>query len=91
MDVKKTACSLIRLDLAGFAVSTGSACSSGTVEPSKTLLAIGLSADEALASLRVSFGITNRPEEVDAFLDTLAREVAELRRLSPLALAGGVR
>ncbi len=82
---------LIRLDLAGFAVSTGSACSSGTVEPSKTLLAIGLSADEALASLRVSFGITNRPEEVDAFLDTLAREVSELRRLSPLALAGGAR
>ena len=82
---------LIRLDLAGFAVSTGSACSSGTVEPSKTLLAIGLSADEALSSLRVSFGITNHPEEVDAFLDALAREVAELRRLSPVALAGEAR
>ncbi len=51
---------LIRLDLAGFAVSTGSACSSGTVEPSKTLLAIGLSRDEALSSLRISFGMTNR-------------------------------
>lgn len=76
---------LIRLDLAGFAVSTGSACSSGTVEPSKTLLAIGLSRDEALSSLRVSFGITNTPGEVDLFLDVLAREVAELRRLSPLA------
>lgn len=75
---------LIRLDLAGFAVSTGSACSSGTVEPSKTLLAIGLSRDEALSSLRVSFGITNTLGEVDLFLDVLAREVAELRRLSPL-------
>ncbi|HYO11919.1 MAG TPA: cysteine desulfurase family protein [Thermoanaerobaculia bacterium] len=75
---------LIRLDLAGFAVSTGSACSSGTVEPSKTLLAIGLSRDQALSSLRVSFGITNTPGEVDLFLDVLAREVAELRRLSPL-------
>ena len=74
---------LIRLDLAGFAVSTGSACSSGTVEPSKTLLAIGLSREEALSSLRVSFGITNTPGEVDLFLDVLAREVAELRRLSP--------
>jgi cysteine desulfurase len=71
---------LIRLDLAGFAVSTGSACSSGSVEPSKTLLAAGISRDEALSSLRVSFGITNTADEVDAFLDALAREVAELRR-----------
>ena len=75
---------LIRLDLAGFAVSTGSACSSGMVEPSKTLLAIGLSPEEALSSLRVSFGVPNTHEEVDAFLSTLAREVAELRRLSPV-------
>lgn len=78
---------LIRLDLAGYAVSTGSACSSGTVEPSKTLLAIGLSRDEALASLRISFGITNRPEEIDGFLDALAREVAELRRVAPAGVA----
>jgi cysteine desulfurase len=75
---------LIRLDIAGFAVSTGSACSSGTVEPSKTLLAIGLAPEEALSSLRISFGMTNRDEDVDAFLATLAREVAELRRLSPV-------
>jgi cysteine desulfurase len=71
---------LIRLDLAGFAVSTGSACSSGSVEPSKTLLAAGISREEALASLRVSFGIGNTFEEVDAFLGALAREVASLRR-----------
>jgi cysteine desulfurase len=74
---------LIRLDLAGYAVSTGAACSSGTVEPSKTLLATGISREEALASLRVSFGITNTEEDVDAFLDALAREVAELRRVGP--------
>lgn len=74
---------LIRLDLAGFAVSTGAACSSGTVEPSKTLLAAGISRDEALSSLRVSFGITNTEQDVDAFLDALAREVTELRRVSP--------
>jgi cysteine desulfurase len=73
---------LIRLDLAGFAVSTGSACSSGTVEPSKTLLAAGFSAAEALSSLRISFGAGNRVEEVDAFLAALEREVAELRRLA---------
>lgn len=72
---------LIRLDVAGFAVSTGSACSSGVVEPSKTLLAMGLSRDEALSSLRVSFGMMNRVEEVERFLDALAREVAELRRV----------
>lgn len=77
---------LIRLDLAGYAVSTGSACSSGTVEPSKTLLAIGLSRDEALSSLRVSFGIANRPEEVDGFLDAVALEVAELRRVAPVGV-----
>ncbi len=71
---------LIRLDLAGFAVSTGSACSSGSVEPSKTLLAAGISRQEALSSLRVSFGISNTMEQVDAFLGALAREVAELRR-----------
>ena len=77
---------LIRLDLAGFAVSTGSACSSGTVEPSRTLMAMGLSRDEALSSLRVSFGITNTPEEVDTFLDALAREVAALRRVAPVGV-----
>ncbi|HEX6901433.1 MAG TPA: cysteine desulfurase family protein [Thermoanaerobaculia bacterium] len=74
---------LIRLDLAGYAVSTGAACSSGMVEPSRTLLAAGISREEALASLRVSFGITNTREDVDGFLDALAREVAELRRVSP--------
>jgi cysteine desulfurase len=73
---------LIRLDLAGYAVSTGSACSSGVVEPSRTLLAAGIPAAEALSSLRVSFGAGNRPHEVDAFLDELARQVAELRRLA---------
>src|SRR5436305_1084523 len=73
---------LIRLDLAGFAVSTGSACSSGAVEPSKTLLAIGLSPEEALSSLRISFGLFNTSEEVDAFLDALEREVGALRRVS---------
>lgn len=71
---------LIRLDRAGFAVSTGSACAAGSAEPSKTLLALGIAREEALASLRVSFGITNRPEEVSTFLDVLTREVAGLRQ-----------
>jgi len=82
---------LIRLDLAGYAVSTGSACASGAVEPSKTLTAMGMAADEALASLRVSFGITNTVEEVDGFLPVLAREVAELRRLSTSTVGAAER
>ena len=70
---------MIRLDLAGYAVSTGSACASGAVEPSPLLLAMGIARDEALASIRISFGLTNRPAEVDAFLPELAAAVAALR------------
>ena len=71
----------IRLDLAGYAVSTGAACHSGVVEPSETLLAMGIPREEALASLRISFGMTNTLAEVDAFLPVLAREVSALRAL----------
>ena len=69
---------MIRLDLAGFAVSTGAACSSGAVQASPTLTAMGMSDDEAIASLRVSFGLPNTVEEVDAFLPVLAGAVAAL-------------
>jgi cysteine desulfurase len=74
---------MMRLDLAGFAVSTGAACGSGTLQASATLLALGLPPAVALASLRISLGIENRSEEVDAFLAALAREVAVLRALAP--------
>lgn len=74
---------LIRLDLRGFAVSTGSACGSGTVEPSRTMRAMGVETREALASLRVSFGKSSTSAEVDAFLEVLAQEVAVLRGLAP--------
>lgn len=73
---------LIRLDLAGFAVSTGSACSSGAVEPSVAAKAMRMDRAEALSSLRVSFGMTNTADEVERFLAALTREVAELRELS---------
>ncbi len=73
---------MMRLDLAGFAVSTGAACGSGAVEPSATLMATGMPRAEALASIRVSFGIGNRSEEVDAFLTVLEHEVAALRSFS---------
>ncbi len=71
---------LIRLDLAGFAVSTGAACASGSVEPSTVLLSLGIKSDLALASLRVSFGAGNTMSQVEHFLETLEREVATLRR-----------
>lgn len=60
-----------RLDAAGFAVSTGAACHDGKPSPSAALLAMGVSADEALASLRISFGMTNTTDEVDALLAAL--------------------
>jgi cysteine desulfurase len=70
---------MIRLDLAGHAVSTGAACGSGTVQASPTLIAMGMPREEAIASLRVSFGLPNTIEEVDAFLPVLAEAVAALR------------
>jgi cysteine desulfurase len=78
---------LIRLDLEGFAVSAGAACSSGTVEPSETLLAMGVSGEEALSALRISFGQGNTIEEVDAFLAVLTRQVEELRQAASTGYA----
>ena len=73
---------VVRLDLAGFAVSTGAACASGVVEPSRTLLAMGVAPAEALASIRISLGTTNDEAEIARFLPVLAREVEALRGLS---------
>ena len=74
---------VISLDLKGFAVSSGSACSSGAVEPSHVLLAIGLSRERARASLRFSLGHSNTEEQVDALVDAVAESAAHLRKLSP--------
>lgn len=65
------------LDGAGFAVSAGAACGAGKAAPSPTLKALGLSDEEALSSLRISFGMDNRQEEVDAFLKILPGALAE--------------
>ena len=73
---------VVRLDLAGFAVSTGAACASGVVEPSRTLLAMGVSPEEAIASVRISLGTSNDEAEIDRFLPVLAHEVEALRALS---------
>lgn len=74
---------VIALDLKGFGVSTGSACSSGAVTPSHVLTAIGLQPSAAKSSLRFSLGRTNSPAQVDALVDALAASVTHLRNLSP--------
>jgi cysteine desulfurase len=73
---------VIALDLRGFAVSTGAACSSGAIAPSHVLTAIGLSADRARASIRFSLGRSNTAAEVDALVEALSASVQHLRRIS---------
>ncbi|HEX2979514.1 MAG TPA: cysteine desulfurase family protein, partial [Anaerolineaceae bacterium] len=72
---------LMALDAAGFACSSGSACKTGNPEPSDVLLAIGLSPDWALGSLRVTLSHQTTPAEVDAFLDRLPDLVEQVRAL----------
>jgi cysteine desulfurase len=74
---------LMSLDVKGFAVSTGAACSSGSPEPSPGLLAMGLTRRQAQNSLRVSLGWENTLEEVDDFVDVLISVVERLRELNP--------
>ncbi len=71
---------LIALDTAGFAISTGSACSSGSIEPSHALLAMGRSIAEARSSLRFSFGRTNSRDEVDQLASAVIAAVQRLRK-----------
>ena len=78
---------VIALDLRGFAVSSGSACSSGAIEPSHVLLAMGLSPEEARSSVRFSRGPGNTVEQVDALIDAVTASVAHLRRISTSVVA----
>ncbi len=75
---------VIALDLKGVAVSTGAACSSGAVEPSHVLTAIGLPPERARASLRFSLGHASTREDVDYVAEVLPAVVEHLRSLSPL-------
>jgi cysteine desulfurase len=75
---------LISLDLQGIAVSTGSACSSGTLEPSPVIRALGRNEELARGAIRFSFGKDNTEQDVDRVLEVLPRVVEKLRVLSPL-------
>ena len=75
---------VIALDLKGLAVSTGAACSSGAIEPSHVLLAMGLRPDRAKASIRFSLGKQNTAEDVDFALGLVPETVGRLRELSPV-------
>ena len=77
---------LIALDLRGFAVSSGAACSSGASEPSHVLTAIGLSRTEARSCVRFSLGRGNTAEQVDALIGAVEESVAQLRRVSTVTV-----
>jgi cysteine desulfurase len=74
---------LINLDMQGIAVSTGSACSSGTLEPSPVIRALGREDELARGAIRFSFGKDNTQADIDRLLEVLPASIENLRRLSP--------
>jgi cysteine desulfurase len=78
---------VIALDLKGLAVSTGAACSSGAIEPSHVLTAMGMPADRARASIRLSLGKQNTDDDVDFAIALVMETVTRLRELSPAGKA----
>ena len=79
---------LLQLDQAGIMVSSGSACASGSLEPSHVILALGYRPEDAHGSVRLSLGRRNTEEEVDRFLEVFPPIVEKLRAMSPLYHAG---
>ena len=75
---------LLDLDMKGISASTGSACTSGSLEPSHVLMAIGLTHEQAHGSLRLSLGRSTTGEQIDYVLDVLPRIVAKRREMSPV-------
>ena len=75
---------VIALDLKGVSVSTGAACSSGAIEPSHVLTAMGLSGEEARASIRFSLGKQTTEADIDFVCERVPEVVSRLRELSPL-------
>ena len=77
---------VMALDRKGFAVASGSACSSDSTEPSHVLMAMGVEPDLARGAVRVSFGSGNTPEQVETFLIVLENELSRLRQLTAIAV-----
>ncbi len=77
---------VIELNKAGFAVASGAACSSTSTDPSTTLLAMGVEPELARGAVRVSFGVTNTPEQVEQLVSSLSTVVARLRQLAAVAV-----
>ncbi|MDQ6708978.1 MAG: cysteine desulfurase [Candidatus Dormibacteraeota bacterium] len=78
---------LLQLDMEGIAASSGSACTSGSLEPSHVILALGYPRDRALGSLRLSVGKDTSDVEIDLVLDRLPGMVARLRTMAPISAA----
>jgi cysteine desulfurase len=74
---------VIALDLKGLAVSSGAACSSGAIEPSHVLLAMGLPHQRARASIRISLGKQTTNDDIDFAIKVIPETVARLREISP--------
>jgi len=75
---------ILLMDMNGICVSSGSACTSGSLDPSHVLMALGLAHEQAHGSLRMTLGKDNTPADVDKVLDTLPGIVARLREMSPI-------
>jgi cysteine desulfurase len=81
---------VLRLDQAGISASTGSACSSKSLEPSHVLLAIGLTPESAHGSLRITLGRDNTEQDVNYLIETLQRVIKNLRAISPSSMKIGL-
>ena len=75
---------ILMLDMEGICVSSGSACTTGSLEPSHVLLALGIPAEHAHGSLRVTFGRSTTAEDIDHFIKVFPPIVARLREMSPI-------
>ena len=74
---------ILRLDMKGIACSTGSACSSHSLEPSHVLIALGLKPEECHGSLRMTLGVENTREEIEYAIEAVGEDVGNLRKISP--------
>jgi len=80
---------LLYLDLEGIAVSTGSACASGSLDPSHVLLAIGIPIENAHGSIRISMGRNTKKEDIDYMIEVLPRVIKRIRGMSTMKSEGG--